>query len=207
MRSLTFSSRPGGHRCLKYQNVPKSRSFWAIGKPRERFQSWDIRVYFISFQLDHTVFQHKGNSNVTGGPWTDEEVLIVKEKVQYMIDFRNAIDLYRDTERFPEIVNEVYGNIWAPEDPSNKHWSNKSFWRSDMMLAPTTRKLIQVRRNTVSKKFKSSFQLAFHDCLKNIDSNGNHFGGCDGCLNWEVGWDIPKFWELRGSVWFWHFWL
>merc|ERR1719209_2197485 len=105
-----------------------------------------------------------------GGPWTDEEVLIVKEKVQYMIDFRNAIDLYRDTERFPEIVNEVFGNIWAPEDPSNKHWSNKSFWRSDMMLAPTTRKLIQ---------------LAFHDCLKNIDSNGNHFGGCDGCLNWE----------------------
>ena len=28
-----------------------------------------------------------------------------------MIDFRNAIDLYRDTERFPEIVNEVFGNL------------------------------------------------------------------------------------------------
>ena len=83
-----------------------------------------------------------------GGPWTDEEVLIVKEKVQFMIDFRNAINLYRDTERFPEIVNEVFGNIWAPDDPSNKHWSNKSFWRSDMMLAPTTRKLIQVRWKT-----------------------------------------------------------
>ena len=27
MRSLTFSSRPGGPRCLKYQNVPKLRSF------------------------------------------------------------------------------------------------------------------------------------------------------------------------------------
>ena len=89
-----------------------------------------------------------------GGPWTDEEVLIVKEKVQYMIDFRHAIDLYRDTERFPQIVNEVYGNIWAPDDPSNKHWSNKSFWRSDMMVAPTTRKLIQVKRKTVSQKFK-----------------------------------------------------
>ena len=38
------------------------------------------------------------------------------------------------------------------------------------MQAPTTRKFIQ---------------LAFHDCLKNVDSNGNPFGGCDGCLNWE----------------------
>ena len=75
-----------------------------------------------------------------GGPWTDEEVLVVKEKVRFMVDFRNAINLYRDTERFPEIVNEVYGNIWFPEDPSNKHWSNKSFDRSNMVLAPTTRK-------------------------------------------------------------------
>lgn len=141
-----------------------------------------------------------------GGPWTDEEVLIVKEKVQYMIDFRNAIDLYRDTERFPEIVNEVFGNIWAPDDPSNKHWSNKSFSRSDMMLAPTTRKLIQVRwpspyGNKGSTYFESISQLAFHDCLKNIDSNGNHFGGCDGCLNWEVGYMGPvgTGWGLSGT--------
>ena len=41
---------------------------------------------------------------------------------------------------------------------------------AEMMQAPTTRKPIQ---------------LAFHDCLKNIDSNGNHFGGCNGCLNCE----------------------
>ena len=105
-----------------------------------------------------------------GGPWTDEEVLIVKEKVRHMIDFRNAKELFHWNEHFPPIVNEVYGNVWKPEDPSNKHWFNRSFSRSEMMQAPTTRKLIQ---------------LAFHDCLKNIDSNGNHFGGCDGCINWE----------------------
>ena len=80
-----------------------------------------------------------------GGPWTDEEVLIVKEKVQYMIDVKNANELYGDTDRFPEIVNEVFGNVWAPDDPNNKHWSNRSFSRSDKMIAPTTRKLIQVR--------------------------------------------------------------
>merc|ERR1711962_1405455 len=108
-----------------------------------------------------------------GGPWTDEEVLIVKEKVRYMIDEANAETLYRETERFPQIVNEIWGDIWAEAfgaDPSTFTWKNKTYWRSDMMLAPTTRKLIQ---------------LAFHDCLKNVDSEGNHFGGCDGCLNWE----------------------
>ena len=87
-----------------------------------------------------------------------------------MIDFRNAKDLFHWNEHFPPIVNTVYGNVWKPEDPTNKHWFNRSFSRADMMQAPTTRKLLQ---------------LAFHDCLKNVDSAGNHFGGCDGCLNWE----------------------
>ena len=56
IKSLTFSKRRGGPRCLKYQNVPTSRSFWPIGNPWERFQSWDIRVYFIPVPDDHTVF-------------------------------------------------------------------------------------------------------------------------------------------------------
>ena len=54
IKSLTFSKRRGGPRCLKYQNVPTSRSFWPIGNPWERFQSWDIRVYFIPVPDDHT---------------------------------------------------------------------------------------------------------------------------------------------------------
>ena len=55
MISLTFSSGPWGPKCLKYQNVPNLGSFWAIGKPWERFQSWDIRIYFIPVPKDHTV--------------------------------------------------------------------------------------------------------------------------------------------------------
>ena len=55
MDSLTFCNRPEGPKCLKYQNVPKLRSFWAIGKPHERFQSRVIKVYFIPLLLDHTV--------------------------------------------------------------------------------------------------------------------------------------------------------
>ena len=60
--SLTISNRPRGLRCLKYQNVPKLRLFWPIGKPREMFQSWDIRVYFIPVPDDHTVI---GNLKTT----------------------------------------------------------------------------------------------------------------------------------------------
>ena len=55
IRSLTFSNWPEGLRCLKYQNVPTLRSFWPIGNHRERFQSWDIRVYFLTVPDDHTV--------------------------------------------------------------------------------------------------------------------------------------------------------
>ena len=55
MISLTFSSGPWGPKCLKYQNVPHLGSFWAIGKPWERFQRWDIIIYFIAVLNDHTV--------------------------------------------------------------------------------------------------------------------------------------------------------
>ena len=53
--SGTFSSISGGPRCLKYQNVPKLRSFWPIGKPRSRFQSRVIKVYFSSVPDNHSV--------------------------------------------------------------------------------------------------------------------------------------------------------
>ena len=39
MRILNFFSRPEDPKRLKYQNVPNLGSFWAIGKPWERFQS------------------------------------------------------------------------------------------------------------------------------------------------------------------------
>ena len=39
MRILNFFSRPEDPKCLKYQNVPNLGSFWAIGKPWERFRA------------------------------------------------------------------------------------------------------------------------------------------------------------------------
>ena len=71
MRILNFFSRPEDPKCLKYQNVPNLGSFWAIGKPWERFQSGDIRIYFIPVPKDHTVVSHlktniaKGTTDLT----------------------------------------------------------------------------------------------------------------------------------------------
>merc|ERR1712055_108600 len=86
------------------------------------------------------------------------------------VNFNIAKQLYHWTDDSLPIRDKVYGPYWTPENPKNKQWYVRSFTRADVMQAPTTRKLLQ---------------LAFHDCLKNIDAKGNHFGGCDGCLNWE----------------------
>ena len=104
-----------------------------------------------------------------------------------MINPDKADSLYLWNPRFPDIVNEVYGMVWKPEDPSNKHWYNHSFTRSHPELAPTSRKLIQ---------------LAFHDCLKYSDAKGNNFGGCDGCLGWD-GMDFLNEVNCRESHEFW----
>ena len=67
MRILNFFSRPEDPKCLKYQNVPHLGSFWAIGKPWERFQSGDIRIYFIPVPKDHTVLEDNNMSRPSMG--------------------------------------------------------------------------------------------------------------------------------------------
>ena len=96
-----------------------------------------------------------------GGPWTAEEVSIVKEKVMTMIHPDN-VNLYADAKRFPPIVNRVFGDgdVWS-ETPNNVANSsgifyNRLFPRSSNDLSPTSRKLVR---------------LAFHDCLRSTDSH------------------------------------
>ena len=110
-----------------------------------------------------------------GASWTTEEILIVKEKVMVMIHPDNT-NLYDDRTRFPPIVNRVYGDgdVWN-ENPNNVADSsgifyNRQFPRSNNDLSPSSRKLVR---------------LAFHDCLRSTDAQGNLSGGCDGCLNWS----------------------
>jgi len=104
-----------------------------------------------------------------GGPWTEQEIDIVQQKVRLLVNPAKRKELFEDTVRFPPIIDLAYGNVWHPEDPNND-WFNASFSRAHPEFCASTRKLIR---------------LAFHDCLKNIDDDGNRFGGCDGCLNWN----------------------
>jgi len=55
-----------------------------------------------------------------------------------------------------------------------------SEWQAGKSRRPMTSRLVR---------------LAFHDCLKNIDENGQKVGGCDGCLNWEgMGTEYDEGW-------------
>ena len=39
-------------------------------------------------------------------------MLIVKEKVRFMVNYKNAKTLYHANGNFPPIVLKVYGNVW-----------------------------------------------------------------------------------------------
>ena len=95
-----------------------------------------------------------------GGYWTEEEIDIVQQKVRYLVNPDNLKAIFNDKGRFPDIVDLTYGNVWwGPDDERNK-WQNTSFKRAHRELIASTHKLIR---------------LAFHDCVPNIDADGNRF--------------------------------
>ena len=53
-----------------------------------------------------------------GGPWTDEEVLIMKEKVRYMVDFRNAKEL-----------RALPGHCTLPKNCGRSVWKYSEAWQ------------------------------------------------------------------------------
>jgi hypothetical protein len=129
---------------------------------------WQIST-FLSLLVLVSYSDEAYQAGTPGGPWTEEEIRIVQDKVRIMVNPKLAKELFEDTEKFPPIVDLAFGNVWHPDDPDND-WFNASFSRAHPEFAASTRKLIR---------------LAFHDCLKNVDAAGNRFGGCDGCLNWR----------------------
>ena len=68
-----------------------------------------------------------------GGPWTDEEVLIVKEKIRFILDTHNHEALFHRNENFPPITNLVFGDVTLnnrnPEDTSMDYYRNMTFSR------------------------------------------------------------------------------
>jgi len=106
-----------------------------------------------------------------GQPWTDEEVLIVKEKIRIMasnagkeIWLEHPVAKLLDEGTLDEFSLPHEGDSLGPRDTKGPDWA-RSRWTCKWKPSPG--KLVQ---------------LGFHDCLKY--KNGG--GGCDGCLNWEA---------------------
>ena len=104
-----------------------------------------------------------------GGPWTDSEIAIVREKVLQMLNQTNYFRGHPPEFRKNDLLLKAYKGCTKDSCEPTSSWGNKLF------LLRTT------RRPNAAKLLR----LAFHDCVSSIDENGNHFGGCDGCLNWE----------------------
>jgi len=105
-----------------------------------------------------------------GGPWTDEEVAIVKEKVRIMassdqkIWMEHPVAKLLDVDPLDEFSLPHEGDSLGPRDTTGPGWA-RSRWTCKWKPSPG--KLVQ---------------LGFHDCLKY--KNGG--GGCDGCINWKA---------------------
>merc|ERR1719422_2564735 len=104
-----------------------------------------------------------------GGPWTEEEVLIVKEKIRIMASSKQEIWMEHPVARLlDEGTLDEYslpheGDSLGPRDTTGPFWA-RSRWTCKWLPSPG--KLVQ---------------LGFHDCLKY--KNGG--GGCDGCIHWK----------------------
>ena len=104
-----------------------------------------------------------------GGPWTDEEIAIVREKIIQVVDRASW-------QGQGEIAkSQLYKNAYngCTDEPGGCEPDPRSKYR-----------LLSLRRQGRATTAKL-IRLAFHDCVRNIDENGTHFGGCDGCLNWD----------------------
>ena len=104
-----------------------------------------------------------------GGPWTDEEVAIVRQKILQMLNQTNYIRGHP-----PEFLKDDL-TLTAYHGCKKGDCQPTTFWGNSMFLTRMT------RRPNAAKLIR----LAFHDCVHSVDENGNRFGGCDGCLNWE----------------------
>jgi hypothetical protein len=129
---------------------------------------------FLLFALLFGVFGAQYVPGTPGGPWTDGEVTIVRQKVMQMLNASNYV-----------IKNSQTGTPYGP----NEYNTYGDFLKEGLDDIPGINFGKSSRRPNAAKLLR----LAFHDCVRNVDDNGLHFGGCDGCLNWEgMGFKMPE---------------
>ena len=119
----------------------------------------------------------------SGGPWTEEEVDIVREKVEEMLDQDNYKGFHiphpqcSDTRVGAFVCNgDVFKMVYY--DPTKSQMGNMN---AIGMRGPKTSRVIQ---------------LGFHDCLKYADgTDAGAVNGCDGCINWKgMGFEFNETW-------------
>jgi len=121
-----------------------------------------------------------------GGPWTAEELDIVRDKVIKMMECqRNGNSCWKVPglpDKFDTPPNEFSRDVLGVDvGPSRQ----KSKWFKN---TPNFKKF--------GPKPSLLIQLAFHDCLKYANDTGVGPNGCDGCINWHgVGYRGPKILE------------
>ena len=149
----------------KRPNSQESQKYRPIYRNMEINSLYPIILFLIT--LIGTVLCDPYVPGTPGGPWTDSEVTIVRQKVLQMLNQTN----YGNGQPFhtDDLLRTAYHGCTKEKCEPTTHWSNYMF-------------LLRASRRTNWAKL---IRLAFHDCVSNIDENGNHFGGCDGCLNWE----------------------
>jgi hypothetical protein len=109
-----------------------------------------------------------------GQPWTEEEALIVKAKLQYLAS--NAEDYM---EAYMEELNAAGTPFECATEPATNFTTPCDGSWPDPLC---TKKVCKIFNNepNVDNFAAKMLRLGFHDCFKYEDGVG---GGCDGCLN------------------------
>ena len=133
----------------------------------EKSFSSPITVCIIAFVIGASCEQYVPGT--PGGPWTDTEVAIVRQKVIQMLNQTNYLERPRGHAPLFHKGNLL---LTAYHGCTKGNCEPTTFWGNYMFLTRGT------RRPNAAKLLR----LAFHDCVSNVDEHGNHFGGCDGCF-------------------------
>ena len=131
-----------------------------------------------------------------GGPWTEEEIDIVREKV-HPFHFKSVLRIKNycfityqivkmmDCEfeaRNLDVKNQNHKNCWAVSGlPDNLNEGDLDLYSRDHDEFNLPRDHLKRWKWRYGPSSNRLIELAFHDCLKYEDGSG----GCDGCLNWK----------------------
>ena len=153
-----------------------------------------------------------------GGPWTDEELDIVREKVHIFASLNLGLFLmivYKKVIRMMDCQLEAIRWDGGNPEPFEHCWGREIEGLPDYLNEgeldeyskdhddPTIPRLTvnELKHKNIRYKWRGRgpshsrlIQLAFHDCLKYEDGSG----GCDGCLNWEgMGYISPRQMDVK----------